>query len=137
MEQETVAELSQKLSNKDVDFGLHFQVIVSEFWICQSYEIFRLMQAGKLWSMNSTFEKLAYDLRLLRISIAKHEIANDRKPKEPLALNKVSTEGQVTDSYEYSPSDPRRSHTMGIGRSERGSVMWDAIDGVSRKIPLD
>ncbi len=131
MKQETAAGILQQQLTADVDLCFHYQVMLSEIWICESYEVFRLLIARKLLSKNHTFETLAHDLKLLRIPIAKHEIANDTKLSKLLQMHKLSIKGEVTDYYEYSPSDPRKAHIMGRGLSDRCSVMWDAIDCAS------
>lgn len=137
MEEETKVDNSRRHElTGDADFSFHsqvmdYQVMLSEVWICNSYEIFRLLAARNLLSQNTAFEVLAHDLKLLRITIEKHEIANDRKLSEPLQMEKLSREGKVTGHYEYSRSDPRRAHIMGKGTSTRGSVMWEALDGAS------
>ncbi len=133
MEKETAAAIPQIQSATEVDFALYHQLMLSGAWVCESYEIFRLLKSKKLLSQNDTFETLAHDLRLLRIPIAKHEIANDRKLSKPLQMHKFSVQDDVTDCYEYSQSDLHKAHIMGKGVSERGSVMWDAIDGASGK----
>ena len=45
-----------------------------------------------------------------------------------MPLQKLSAKGEVTDTYEYSQSDSRRSHFVGSRLSEHGLVVWDAID---------
>lgn len=132
MEEETKVDNSrrQQLAD-DVDFSFHYQDMLSEVWICNSYEVFRLLQSRKLVNQNDAFKALAHDLKLLRIPIEKHEIANDRKLSKPLKMQQLSSEGEVTGDYEYSRSDPRKAHIMGKRTSARGSVMWEALDGAS------
>lgn len=132
MEEETKVDNSrrQELVSDEV-FPLHYQFMLSEVWTCKSYEVFRLLQSRKLLSQNNAFESLANDLKLLRITIDKHEIANDRKLSEPLQMQRISKEGEATSPYEYSRFDPRKAHIMGKGLSDRGSVMWEALDGAS------
>ena len=113
MEDETKAGIPQLQSATDVDLTLHYQIMLSEACVCECYEVFRLLKSRNLLNQNHTFEKLAHDLRLLRIPIAKHEIANDRKLSMPLQMHKLSAQGNVTGSYEYSPSDSQKAHIMG------------------------
>ena len=131
MEEETAAEISQLQFATDVDLALHYQIMLSEAWVCECYEVFRLLKSRNLLRQNKAFENLAHDLRLLRIPIAKHEIANDRKLSTPLKMYKLSVQGNVTGSYDYSSSDSQKAHIMGKKMSERGSVTWDAIDVAS------
>ena len=132
MEEETKVDNSRRQEpTYDEILSFNCQVMLSEVWICKSYEVFRLLQSRKLLSQNDEFESLAHDLKLLRITIDKHEIANDRKLSEPLQMQRISREGEVTGPYEYSRFDLRKAHIMGKRVSDRGSVMWEAIDGAS------
>ena len=132
MEEETKVDNSRRQEpTYDEILSFNCQVMLSEVWICKSYEVFRLLQSRKLLSQNDEFESLAHDLKLLRITIDKHEIANDRKLSEPLQMQRISREGEATSPYEYSRSDLRKAHIMGKGLSDRGSVMWEALDGAS------
>ena len=132
MEEETKVDNSRRQEpTYDEILSFNCQVMLSEVWICKSYEVFRLLQSRKLLSQNDEFESLAHDLKLLRITIDKHEIANDHKLSEPLQMQRISREGEATSPYEYSRSDLCKAHIMGKGLSDRGSVMWEAIDGAS------
>lgn len=132
MEEETKVDNSRHQEpTYDEILSFNCQVMLSEIWICNSYEVFRLLQHRKLVDQNDAFEALAHDLKLLRIPIEKHEIANDRKLSAPLKMQRLPREGEVTSHYEYSKSDPRKAHIMGAGLSGRGSVMWEAMDGAS------
>ena len=49
MEEETTADTSrQQEVTGEEDFSFHYQVMLSEVWICNSYEIFRLLQDQKI-----------------------------------------------------------------------------------------
>ena len=71
---------------------------------------------------------LAEDFRLLRVPLAKQEIASQGQLKEPLKFQKFPPKGDQSDAYEYDKSDPKRSHIMPTGISARGSVTWQALD---------
>ena len=135
MEEETKVDMSrqQDVAGEE-DFSFYYQVMLSEVWICNSYEIFRLLKTRKLVNQNDAFKTLVDDLTLLRVTIEKHEIANRQyTPNDlnPLQMQRLSRDGEVTGPYEYSRSDPCRAHIMGTGLSERGSVMLEALDGAS------
>lgn len=100
---------------------------LSEIWIGQVYEIVRLAMERKLIADSDLFKALAHDFRLLRISIEKHEIAQDRSLLAPLPMSRIpAREGDV--DYHYDKKDPFRTHIMPTGISGRGSMQWLAID---------
>lgn len=100
---------------------------LSEIWIGQVYEIARLALERKLIADSDLFKELAHDFRLLRISMEKHEIAQDRSLLTPLPMSRIpAKEGDV--DYQYDKKDPLRRHIMPTGISRRGSIEWLAID---------
>lgn len=135
MEEETKVDISRRQDLAgDVDFSFHYQVMLSEVWICNAYEVFRLLKPRQLVNQNDVLKALVDDLTLLRVPIEKHEIANrpyTANDLNPLQMQRLSREGEVTSHYEYSRSDPRRAHIMGKETSVRGSIMWEALDGAS------
>jgi hypothetical protein len=112
-------------------FFLHYQLLLSEFWIGSVYEILRLVKEHCHPADDSAVVGLAHDLRLLRIPLEKHQIAQDRMLTEPLRMQRFPPNGNETDIFEYSKTDPKRSHIMPIGISPRGSCMWQVIDLVA------
>lgn len=76
------------------------------------------------------FRSLADDLKVLRITIAKHEIANDRKLPASVPMV-ASMDDDASGRYVYSRSDQRKAHIMRKGVSHQGSIMWEAISGTS------
>ena len=115
----------------DVHLTFHYQLLFSRIWICDLYEVFRLLKSRNLITGQHEFDALANDLKLLRIAMDKHEIANDRQLSQPLCMRKLSSRNEVTGEYVYAREDPRRAHIMGEGLSSRGSVMWNALDAAS------
>ena len=87
-------------------FSFHYQKMLSELWVCDVYEIFRLLtdKNRKLAPKSDVITALAHDLKLLRMPLEKHEIA--AKPE---------------------------AHIMPSEVSSRGSVRWHVIDVKSRK----
>lgn len=115
-------------NSNDELFQAHYQIMISELWIGSVYEIFRLLDERKLAPTNEDFQAIAHDLRLIRITLEKHEIAADRKLKEPLVMKQQPSKEDETDKYVYKKDDPLRAHLMPVGFSNRGSTMWQAID---------
>jgi hypothetical protein len=117
-----------QVSAEPENFSLHYQKMLSEMWVGEVYEIFRLLGDRKVAPDSDAFRTLAHDLRLLRIPLEKHEIALDRKLSEPLVMAKQPPNTDDTDIYRYSRSDPQRAHSLPTSLSSRGSMMWHAID---------
>jgi hypothetical protein len=74
-----------------------------------------------------SFRSIFADFELLRMPIAKFEIAKDKKMKQPLAMRKVGETDEVT-PQSYDPKDLARYHIMPKGLSPRGSAVWLALD---------
>jgi hypothetical protein len=120
-----------------MDFSFHYQLMFSEAWIAGFYEILRAFQqrdreaakAGRATSGVSElreFKSIFTDFELLRMPIAKFEIAKDDKLKQPLPMRRVGDEPKPIEFYD--PNDPGRYHIMPQGVSERGSAVWLALD---------
>ena len=121
-----------------VDFSYHYQMMFSETWIVGCYEILRAFRqrdseakkAGRATSGVSElneFKSIFSDLELLRMPIAKFEIAKDNKLEQPLPMRRFGDDGTKPIEY-YDPKDPGRFHTMPKGMSARGSAVWLALD---------
>jgi hypothetical protein len=113
-------------------------MMFSETWIVGCYEILRAFlqrdreaaSAGKSVSEVSErndFKSIFSDLELLRMPIAKFEIAKDAKLGQPLAMHRIGDDATKPTEF-YDPKDPRRSHIMPRGVSPRGSAVWLALD---------
>ena len=62
--------------NRGIDTGFHYQGMLSELWVGDVYEVFRLLEERKLSPNQEAFKALTHHLRLLRIPLEKHEIAS-------------------------------------------------------------
>jgi hypothetical protein len=118
------------------DFTFHYQMMLSESWVVGCYEILRAFRQrdddGNLGadgvSALTTFKSIFADLELLRMPIAKYEIAKDNRMKQPLNLRAIPPNKDATDNHVYDKKDPARSHIMPAGISGRGSMMWLVLD---------
>lgn len=81
-------EFSATAESNGADLSFHYQVLLSELWVGHVYEFLRLLKDRKCAPDNKDFDALAYDLRLLRIPLDKHEIAGDRKLTAPLKMKR-------------------------------------------------
>jgi len=128
-------------TNKDasgMDFSFHCQMMFSETWIVGCYEILRAFrqrdrEAAKAGSPTSgvselrEFKSIFTDFELLRMPIAKFEIAKEKELEQPLPMRRVGDDETKPIEF-YNPKDPRRLHIMSTGVSSRGSAMWLALD---------
>jgi hypothetical protein len=131
-------EFSTNNDTSGVDFSFHYNVMFSETWIVGWYEILRAFkqrdrEAAKARRATSgvselaEFESIFADLELLRMPIAKFEIAKDEK-QQPMPMRRVGDDEAKPIQF-YDPKDPGRFHIMPTAVSRRGSVMWLALDG--------
>jgi hypothetical protein len=126
------------------DMTLHYQLTLSEIWIVGCYEILRAFRqrdqnavdaglpASGVSEMNS-FKSIFADFHLLRIPMTKFEIANDKKMKAPLALQRSPVNNDASDQTFYDNKDPARYHIMPSRMSPRGSASWVALDHPTRR----
>jgi hypothetical protein len=127
---------AQTADGLGVNFAFHYQIMLSESWVVGCYEILRAFRQRdrerKLGpdavSNLSCFKTLFADLELLRMPIAKYEVAKDFNMRQPLPLVASQLNDDTTDNRAYSKDDPARSLLMQTGLSDRGSAMWLAID---------
>jgi hypothetical protein len=118
-------ELAPKMG-KDPGLDLHYQyqLLFSEIWVGGVYEILRLLNERKLALNNDEYRDLFRDFELLRITLEKHDIANQGKLTAPLQMTTYDQARVCT----FIKDDPQRSHIMPVGISASGFVVWQAID---------
>ncbi len=107
-----------------------YKVMLSNMWIGAMYEIFRsLNQVNKEVFASKELSDIYRHLRMLRVSIEKHEIARDHKLKEPLQLVASPRNGDETDFREYDPKSPNKHYILPTSvHLDTGSVGWAPID---------
>ncbi|MBL8708081.1 MAG: hypothetical protein JNL25_02710 [Rhodospirillaceae bacterium] len=108
-------------------FSFDLQSLLSNQWISASYEVCRLLISRKL-DDSPAFKSIARDLKLIRIPIDKHEIAEEQRIGGSLRFKRYPAQADDTEEHTYSPSDPTRSHIMPSGVSARGSIQWLVTD---------
>jgi hypothetical protein len=144
MEDEHVANATSEMA-QGLSHAFHYQMMFSETWVVMCYEALRAIRqrerevADEARAKNpnhvpddlsslSTFKLVFTDFELLRMPIAKYEIAKDDKMKQPLTMRAYPPNGNATDDRVYDKDDPTRSHIMPTAVSGRGSVMWQVLD---------
>ena len=145
MEDEHEANMASAIADTvGSDMTFHYQLSLSETWVVGCYEILRAfrqrdadaVKAGVRpsgVSETDVFKSIFADLELLRMPMAKFEIAKDNRLKEPLPLRRSPQNQDATDQTVYDSKDPARSHMMPTGLSARGSARWVALDHLTRR----
>lgn len=100
---------------------------LSDLWIGSTYEIFRHSEERFIQFSGEEFGIIAHHLRLIRIPLEKHEIAQDWNLAVGLEL-KSPPNNDASDIYVYERKSKARAHIMPMGMSERGAIMWNVID---------
>jgi hypothetical protein len=121
-----------------------YQLMLSETWIVGCYEILRAFRqrddearkAGVRTSGVSelaSFKSIFADFELLRMPMAKFEIAKDKGLKDPLPLQRGPPNDDASDQAIYDSKNSARYHIMPSGLSPRGSAVWLALDHATRR----
>jgi hypothetical protein len=129
-------KLAEAADKFGLDHTFHYQVMLSESWVINCYEILRAFRqrddeanlGADGVSALVSFKSIVADFELLRMPIAKYEIAKDGRMKEPLNMRALPPNIESTNTLIYDKNDPTRSHIMPTGISDRGSMMWLALD---------
>jgi hypothetical protein len=117
----------------------NYQSLLSETWVVGWYEILRAFRQRDREAIKASarpsgisdmeaFKSIFADLELLRMPMAKFEIAKDQGLVEPIRMQKFPPNNDATDQYVYNREDPARSHIMRARWSLRGSLEWLALD---------
>jgi hypothetical protein len=137
-------EFDAETAAQDRNMTFHYQQTLSEIWVGGCYEILRAfrqrdrdaVKAGLRPSDVSdmeSFKSILADLELLRMPVAKFEIAKDKELKEPLRMQRIGEDEARSDETFYDRNDPARSHLMPSGPSGRGSAVWLAFDHLTMR----
>jgi hypothetical protein len=127
--------IEDEMARRDVNahqqgpfFVSKYQELMSTYWIGSVYETFRLLNSRGLADQDPRFDEIHNDLRLLRITLEKHEVAKDRKAKTPVQFTRYPPRNGPSDSYTYDRDDDQRSHIMVSRLNPSGSYAWLALD---------
>ena len=114
-----------KSGQSDVfNLPLHIHLQFSNSWVCDAYELFRLLKDRQL-ADGDKFRTLERNLRLIRIPLDKHEIAGNKNQVSDKNLTLTQPLVDEETSYRYSPNDPLRAiMTASRFNPKTGSVQW-------------
>src|SRR5262249_46325574 len=105
-----------------------FQIALSRYWVLGMYESVRLAHESK--PASAALTNLRRRLELVRVPLAKMEIANDLKIKEPLLLERIG-EGP-RDVRPYSASERIPVNPAAGICTNTGSAVWYVVDAKTR-----
>lgn len=130
-------ECCQRGLNFECGFSLNNLVFFSESWVIQSYEIFRAIREKGVLPNSESLKQFEHDLRLIRIPIAKFEIARD-SGIDSLEFEKFPPKGDESDFHTYRASDKKKSMVLPMQVSQNGSIMWYAYDSREKNhVPIN
>jgi hypothetical protein len=112
-----------------LDLRIHYLRLLSDLWVGSAYAICYAFSDRGLYKGDQDFERVAEDLKLVRVQLEKHQIASDNKLDQP--LNLVTDPGQSSAPirmFQYDRKDRLRAHICRTGLSKRYSMMWEVID---------
>ncbi|MBR1212010.1 hypothetical protein [Bradyrhizobium sp. JYMT SZCCT0180] len=139
LEDELQERIATNPDGNGIDFAYAYQVAFSETWVGAGYEILRSIRQRETHSrkvglqtrdvsLRDDFKSLFADFERLRMPIEKYEIPKDKEMKAPIRMKQFPELDATPDYSMYDKDDPNRSHLMPSGISERGSIVWLAID---------
>ncbi len=121
-------------TSDNAQIGLHILSELSNVWVCNAYEIVRVLIAR--WKkmeveINEEIITLAFHLRLIRIPLGKHEFPKHQKQTVEMHM-KIFPDGETVSFY--SSDDPRRSANLSTGINKfQGSQQWLVTDVITDK----
>jgi hypothetical protein len=122
-------ELSVEIGAGDDMFVGHYLLMLSGLWVGSVYETVRLLadRNRKLIDPTPAYTSLAKDLKLVRITLEKHELANERA--EPVNMQTITLSADDEPrQYRYDKRDPKRAHILQAALSPRHSAQWFVTD---------
>lgn len=119
-------------NHSPVDFHLTLQNTLSRYWVCSWYEVIRRIQEkrGRVAQLLALRRKL----ELVRVPLAKFQIANDRKVKEPIYFVKQS--GPSAEPEPYTARERLEYNPVHQISTVTGSIGWHVYDTAAKR-PVD
>jgi len=120
-----------EIEKSDLLFVFNFQSLLSDLWLTEWYEIFRMLQDSNrniiVKSTDTDFDEIHKTLSSIRIPLDKFELSNESKNlKEDLNFY-IHDGSNFKHSKNYKRSDGNRSYNLNIEISENHSKIWNVI----------
>ncbi|MEM6615774.1 MAG: hypothetical protein AAF619_04535 [Pseudomonadota bacterium] len=123
---------------KEAGFKIEIYFTLSRVWVSTAYEIFRRLKGIVDGQIRQEVFEIERELKLVRVPLEKHEIAEDRKFGRTLILSpQLRHEDGNDKDMTYDPSDVKKSFIPPTTLSNRGSEIWivpDARTGGNRMV---
>lgn len=124
------SEFAPELQDKDLTL-LDNQFFLSEIWVGQAYAITSTLIRRNPQN-NQKLKELNDFLRILRVVIEKHEVADEKVLGDWTLFNRLSGY-ELKDIYIYDKAKSDRAYIMPAGVSGRGSVTWQVYNAKSEQ----
>jgi hypothetical protein len=121
-------ELSESLQKESpagigsFELANQLQLVLTRMWLLSIYELIRVANSSKTGAENSAIRVLYERLTLVRIPMAKGEIAQERHLPDGLQL--VAGEGETERIHKYEKKKTNNYIVPMFVRSESGSIGW-------------
>ena len=102
------------------------QYTLSRMWVLSTYEVIRLAQETDVGRTHAKLKALRRRIEMVRVPLAKQEIANDQRIKDPITLVRVGPGDPKPQSY--SARDPSPYYPPTLGETATGSTAWRVLD---------
>jgi len=134
MEDDSCIRMRDPAASQQVDMLLTLQYALSRMWVLSTYEGIRLAQETDSGRAHAKLTVLRRRIEMVRVPIAKQQIANDQKIKGSITLVPFGAEGpkQPYSAKDRSPYDPPK-----VWENETGSAAWLVLDSkTGETIPI-
>ncbi len=127
MEIEAVSAFGKPVANNPLMFAFDVQAALSRCWLLSTYESLRVTKNTEKGKADTKLRELFWRFSLVRIPIAKLEIARDNKIKEDLVFSIMEDAG-AEPSERYSEIRQKDYHPAMSAETATGSVAWHVYD---------
>jgi hypothetical protein len=126
MEDEAFVRVRDPVAREQFDILPTFQNTLSRMWVLSTYEAIRLAHETDAGRTHPKLTTLRRRIEMVRVPIAKHEIANDQRIKDPITLVRVGPGDPKPQSY--SAKDPSPYYPPDLYETATGSTAWRVWD---------
>jgi hypothetical protein len=137
MEDDSLIRMRDPAASQQVDMSLTLQHALSRMWVLSTYEVIRLAQETDGGRNHANLTALRRRIEMVRVPIAKQQIANDQKIKGSITLVPFGAEYP---KQPYSAKDRSPYHPPLMWDNATGSAAWMVLDsktgetiGISRR----
>jgi hypothetical protein len=131
MEDEAAAQAEPQANEVSLLVG-DLQSALTRYWLLSAYEALRIAKASEAGKANAKLQSLYEKFRLVRIPLAKLQIANDRLLKEGILLVNVGDGPEhIPELYNFKAKT--EYHPPVLFNRATGSIGWDLVNVATGK----